>query len=879
MRRSSAPSMKRPLERSNANNIPVLPTSVRKSAEVVNRQTPEPASIPVADTLTIYKVVWGKISTRKHKTWEGDGTLEVTGRSAVLKDENGRFISNASGLKFTEVTEGIQIVVGSKEVEVLEKVQGGLCTTSSDNTTSLPCKKHRRDVPQQLFKPPEQLAYDSRGTEEEEAGTSKPSFQRELLKDPLQNKSPVFLPRSDTVPRETTLGANRSFKSVLRTPIEEDDPIVEPLVMKKPSFEHQFLNKASKEEPVEVQVPLCLTKHLRPHQREGVAFLYECITGLRMVDPPGWGAILADEMGLGKTLQCIALMYTVMKTGPYGKPLAKRVLIVTPSSLVENWDREISKWLQNERIFTFIVGPNNKLKLYAQSSHIPILIISYEMLSKQIAELSTVKFDLMFCDEGHRLKNSNVKAFGVLSRIECKRRILLTGTPIQNDLQEFFSLINFVNPGVLGTYQDFKARYETPIVVSQRPGVLPQSIELGIERLNELNTITGRFVLRRTQEVINKYLPEKHEIVLFCYPSELQTKLTRSALSFYENEKGANAVSPLQLITVLKKICNHPSLVSVQGKGDPESLVSLLANQLPPWQKMGPNDSAKLGIVEALLESLLSIQEKIVIVSYFSKTLDMIAGLCEHYNYKYCRLDGSTAGPDRSKIVNVFNNPSSDIFIFLLSAKAGGAGLNLIGASRLVLYDNDWNPANDLQAMSRVWRDGQRKPVFIYRLLTAFSIEERIFHRQISKTSLSGTVVDQKQNLNNLKFSDDELKDLFSFTDPNHVDDCLTHSLLECPCAGIGNPPEETVVQEKDTDGSPTETIEPEAQEESRYRVRPPNVRRNKPRTKYALKMQELMRWEHHRSPVSESVLEQLGLSRCTEDIVFLFRNIVSANK
>uniref|UniRef100_A0AAG5D5L1 DNA repair and recombination protein RAD54-like n=1 Tax=Anopheles atroparvus TaxID=41427 RepID=A0AAG5D5L1_ANOAO len=754
MRRSSAPSMKRPLEHSNTNTIPEVSSSEGcKDTALLNfHQKPsashdhssnredqaEPSLNHCVNTPTIYKVVWGKISTRKHKTWEVRASIEE----------------------------------------------------------------------------------------------------------------------------------------------REEQKLVEPLIMKKPSFEHQFQNHAGNAVPAEVHVPTCLTKHLRPHQREGVAFLYECVTGLRMVEPPGYGAILADEMGLGKTLQCIALMYTLMKTGPYGKPLAKRILIVTPSSLVDNWDREITKWLRHERIFTFIVGPTNKLKLYAQSPHIPILIISYEMLSKQIAELATVKFDLIFCDEGHRLKNSNVKAFGVLSRIECQRRILLTGTPIQNDLQEFFSLINFVNPGVFGAYQDFKARYETPIVISQRPGVLPQSIELGMERLNELNAITGRFVLRRTQEVINKYLPEKHEVVVFCFPTELQTKLTRTALSFYESEKGAKtSISPLQLITILKKICNHPSLVSVQGTGDPESLVHLLAGQLPPWQQMGPNDSAKLGIVEALLEALLAVQEKIVIVSYFSKTLDMIAGLCEHYNYKYCRLDGSTAGPDRSKIVNVFNNPSSDIFIFLLSAKAGGTGLNLVGASRLVLYDNDWNPANDLQAMSRVWRDGQRKPVFIYRLLTAFSIEERIFHRQISKTSLSGTVVDQKQKLSNLNFSDDELKDLFSFIDPNHVDDCLTHSLLECPCAGIGNPPEPDQDKQDIDVRDALECAEVSPEEESRFRVRPANVRRNKPRTKYALKMQELMRWEHHRSPVSESVLKQLGLSRCTEDVVFLFRNIVSAGK
>ncbi|XP_052859722.1 DNA repair and recombination protein RAD54B-like [Anopheles cruzii] len=822
MRRSFAPSMKRSLGRTEAesaddrNNKKKVYTAPPVTEEKQHLERP---------ATTIFKVVWGKISTRKHKIWEGDGLLEVSGRSAILRDDAGKVISNASGLKLDEVQEGIQMVVGSKEVEILERLESKAepCVTSSANVAT-------------------------------------------------ENKTALNEPLNVDC-------AHRKFKPIVSRSANDacEDQPVEPLIMKKLPFERQFQRNSSNE-LAEVQVPTSLTKHLRPHQRDGVAFLYECVTGMRMMEPPGFGAILADEMGLGKTLQCIALMYTLLKTGPYGKPLARRVLIVTPSSLVDNWDQEITKWLRNERVFTFIVGPHKKLKLYAQSPHIPILIISYEMLAKQIDELESVKFDLIFCDEGHRLKNSDVKVFGVLSRIECLRRVIITGTPIQNDLQEFYSLINFVNPGVLGPYQDFKARYETPIVISQRPGVLLQSIELGIERLNELNAITGRFVLRRTQEVINRYLPEKHELVVFCYPSEWQTEVIRTALTLYEQSKGSPTISPLQLITILKKICNHPSLVWLTGNSGQESFQQQLIELLPSWQAMRAGDSAKLAIVESLLKDLLEKQEKIVIVSYYNKTLDMIADLCQHYNYKHCRLDGGTAGPDRSKIVTAFNSASSDTYILLLSAKAGGAGLNLIGASRLVLYDNDWNPANDLQAMSRVWRDGQRRPVFIYRLLTAFSIEERIFQRQISKTSLSGTVVDQKRNLNNLQFSDEELKDLFTFVDPRHVDGCLTHSLLECPCAGIGMAPEtpETPQPLNELDCL---LQEPTGGGGSPWYLVGRSGGQAKGRTKYALKMQELMRWEHHRSPVSESVLEQLGLSRCSDKVVFLFRNIVCTNK
>lgn len=776
-----------------------------------------------SQSMVRFKVVWGKISTKKHKTWEGDGTLELTGRTATLKDEDGKTIASSTGFKADTIEEGSRLIVGSKEVELIEKVsETDEKDTEKENSVRNipPVKKARLDV----FRPPKVF--------EDISGTSSGS----------------------------------SFKQV--GTVEDMPTDFVPLVMPRPSFEHQWKYNQKKASVCEVTVPYALSKHLRPHQREGVSFLYECILGYRNTDAERFGAILADEMGLGKTLQCISLIYTLLKQGPYGQPILKRILIVTPSSLVENWDKEITKWLKTERIFTFIVSPTNKLKRYAQSVHIPILIISYELLSKQIAELDSVHFDLIICDEGHRLKNSNIKVSSILDAVDCPRRILLTGTPIQNDLQEFYSLINFVNPGLLGAYPEFKTKFEMPILQSQQPGVLPQLSTLGKTRLEELNSITSSFILRRTQEVINKYLPEKQEVVIFCNPAQLQQALLRTAIQFYE-KSGPSATSPLQLITILKKICNHPSLIGSTEKTDNESLTKLLNDQLPPWQDMGPTDSGKLAVLESLLEALIERQEKAVIVSYYGKTLDMIQGLCEHYNYKFSRLDGSTPSHDRCKIVSSFNSISSDTFIFLLSAKAGGIGLNLTGASRLILFDNDWNPASDLQAMSRIWRDGQTRKVFIYRLITAFSIEEKIYQRQISKTSLSGTVVDLKQNLSNLKFSDEELKDLFSLAgheDGNH--DCLTHQMLGCDCSGTGEIPEPA------TNSSQEDSLK--SPERSKFQIRITGKSTKVKRPKRSLQMQELMRWEHHRSPVSESVLKELSLATCSEEIAFIFRNKVS---
>lgn len=515
--------------------------------------------------------------------------------------------------------------------------------------------------------------------------------------------------------------------------------------------------------------------------------------------------------------------------------------IVTPSSLVENWDKEISKWLKAEKVFTFVMdSSNNKPKKFIQSPHIPIMIVSYEMFVNNFDEISKVKFDLMICDEGHRLKNNNIKAAVQLNKIECNRRILLTGTPIQNDLLEFHSLIDFVNPGILGTYSEFKNKYETPILHSQQPNVLPQYRQLGEERAKELNQIISSFVLRRTQEVNNKYLPGKQELVIFCRPSDLQMHVISKILQRYEDYE--SGMSPLQLITILKKTCNHPallgsSIMEKKANGENNAMNDFILEILPSWDKMGSSDSGKLEIVENLLNNLQLKNEKIILVSYFTKTLDMMMKLCQYRNYKFCRLDGTTPSSERNKIVATFNSPDSEVFVFLLSAKAGGAGLNLIGASRLLLYDNDWNPALDLQAMSRCWRDGQKNDVYIYRLITASTIEEKIFQRQIAKTSLSGCVVDQKQNLCNLKFSNEELKDLFTL--PEEFDTCTTHEMLDCDCNGDGKVPEDVSTRKHSV----------------------------------ALKMQELMRWEHFSPPLSGEVLDEICLQNLNDEILYLFRN------
>ncbi|ESP03752.1 hypothetical protein LOTGIDRAFT_110407, partial [Lottia gigantea] len=550
---------------------------------------------------------------------------------------------------------------------------------------------------------------------------------------------------------------------------------------------------------VDVVVDPYLTCNLRPHQRDGILFLYQCIMGFK--DYYGFGAILADDMGLGKTLQCITLLWTLLKQGPYGgKPVIKKALVITPGSLVKNWYAEFKKWLGKERLNIFAVSANQKVQEYKSSNIYPVLIVSYEMFVQTYDLIKGENFDIVICDEGHRLKNTAIKTTSLIMSLGTRKRIVLTGTPVQNDLQEFFSIVEFCNPNILGTSSAFRRVYEDPIVASRQPGSSREVVNLGEERGAELSRLTSMFILRRTQEINNQYLPPKVELVLFCKPSQFQLEIYHQFLksrSIRQCLLGCMDGAPhLICIAALKQLCNHPRLVydkAIQAAGptDGEDLVESVYSGLSPLypsdyddQQLVAEHSGKLMVLSAILTAVHhpASREKIVLVSNHTKTLNILEKFCRGENYKFVRLDGSTPTNQRQDIVQKFNNKYSPESVFLLSSKAGGVGLNLIGASRLVLYDIDWNPANDLQAMARVWRDGQKKKVHIYRLLTTGTIEEKVYQRQISKQGLSGAVIDLR-NKSDVQFSREDLKDLFSL---NESTLCDTHTLLNCSCAGNG---------------------------------------------------------------------------------------------
>jgi len=560
--------------------------------------------------------------------------------------------------------------------------------------------------------------------------------------------------------------------------------------------EHQKLKVDMNSIDVAVVVDPVLCNVLRPHQREGVKFMYDCVTGTRI--PDFQGCIMADEMGLGKTLQCITLMWTLLKQSPQCKPMIDKAIVVCPSSLVKNWYNEINKWLPN-RLSPLAMDGGTKAEInknlsgfmntYGRRPNNSILIISYETFRLHAAVLHTSEVGLVLCDEGHRLKNHENQTYEALMGLKCKRRVLLSGTPIQNDLLEYFSLIHFVNEGILGTSADFRKRFENPILRGRDADATDDEHKKGVLKLEELAGIVNKCIIRRTQALLSKYLPVKVEQVLCVKLTQLQMDIYQSFCnsdtvrrSLKAGDDGAKMTSSsLAAITSLKKLVNHPDLVYPACKERKEGFETALEifpqGHDPDRGRLCPELSGKLSVLDGLLAVVKSsTSDKVVLVSNYTQTLDMFERLCALRNYGYVRLDGSMSIKKRAKVVDEFNNPTSSHFIFMLSSKAGGCGLNLIGANRLVMFDPDWNPANDEQAMARVWRHGQKKMCFIYRMLALGTIEEKILQRQEHKKALSSCVVDQEENVEK-HFSLAVLRDLFKLETGTISD---THDKLKC---------------------------------------------------------------------------------------------------
>lgn len=481
--------------------------------------------------------------------------------------------------------------------------------------------------------------------------------------------------------------------------------------------------------------PSCITGELRTYQLEGLNFLISLFER-------GLNGILADEMGLGKTLQTISMLGFLRQykniTGPH--------LVIVPKSTLGNWMNEIKRWCPEMRAIRFH-GNQEERKHQAtnliQYGKFDVVVTSYEVVIKEKNRLSKFSWRFLIIDEAHRIKNENSLLSQVVRLFTTQARLLITGTPLQNNLHELWALLNFLLPDVFSSSDVFEQWFSS--VEAAEGDESATDAEKQKEIVSQLHAVLRPFLIRRLKSEVERSLPPKKETVLFTKLSSLQLDLYRNLLKKdidAINGKGGDRVRLLNILMQLRKCANHPYLFD--GVED---------RSLDPFGEHLIQNCAKLTLLDKLLPRLKEGGHRVLIFSQMTRVLDILEDYCTMRKYSFCRIDGGTNGEWRDEQIADFNSDGSDKFIFLLSTRAGGLGINLATADTVVIYDSDWNAQVDLQAMDRAHRIGQRKPVNVYRLITENSVEERVLRTAMSKLRLDtlviqqGRLTQQKKNL------------------------------------------------------------------------------------------------------------------------------------
>lgn len=638
-----------------------------------------------------------------------------------------------------------------------------------------------------------------------------------------------------------------------------------------------------------------LARAVKPHQIGGIRFLYDnLIESLeRYKTSSGFGCILAHSMGLGKTLQVISFIDILLKN-----TAAHTVLAIVPVNTLQNWLTEFNFWLPSQEAISPDTDPevltgrsfkvhilNDEHKTTMARAKIVedwsrdggVLLMGYEMyrllsmkksfvmgkkrkskkpagpiiidLDEEDRQQELMKGiekaiarpgpDVVICDEGHRIKNYHASTSQALKNIRSRRRVVLTGYPLQNNLIEYWCMVDFVRPDFLGTRQEFSNMFERPILNGQCVDSTPQDVRLMRYRSHVLHSLLEGFVQRRGHNVLRDQLPAKEEHVILVRLSPIQRALYTEFMKRFREagNSGWLGLNPLKAFCVCCKIWNHPDVLyealqkenqaneqdldldDITSASNPrcpapgaglkakvaDSSNSKVNNTLPVlnpsqdranqvityewakdvmsnYQKGVLENSAKMVLLFHLIEESVRRRDKILVFSQSLSTLSVIEDFLSKRpvptgiissdsqnqnwvrNLNYYRLDGSTSASERERLINQFNDPENiSAWVFLLSTRAGCLGVNLIGANRVVVFDASWNPCHDAQAVCRVYRYGQRKPCSIYRLVCDFTLEKKIYDRQVSKQGMSDRVVD---DLNpGLNFTRKEVESLLHFVE------------------------------------------------------------------------------------------------------------------
>uniref|UniRef100_A0A3Q2CC07 Chromodomain helicase DNA binding protein 4a n=1 Tax=Cyprinodon variegatus TaxID=28743 RepID=A0A3Q2CC07_CYPVA len=533
---------------------------------------------------------------------------------------------------------------------------------------------------------------------------------------------------------------------------------------------------------------------LHPYQLEGLNWL-------RFSWAQGTDTILADEMGLGKTVQTAVFLYSLYKEGHSKGPF----LVSAPLSTIINWEREFEMWAPDMYVVTYVgdkdsravirenefsfednaIRGGKKASRMKKDSSIKfhVLLTSYELITIDMAILGSIDWACLVVDEAHRLKNNQSKFFRVLNNYPLQHKLLLTGTPLQNNLEELFHLLNFLTPERFNNLEVF----------------LEEFADIAKEdQIKKLHDMLGPHMLRRLKADVFKHMPSKTELIVRVELSPMQKKYYKFILTknfeALNTKGGGNQVSLLNVVMDLKKCCNHPYLFPGAAMEAPK-----LPNGMYDGSAL-TKSSGKLMLLQKMMRKLKEGGHRVLIFSQMTKMLDLLEDFLENEGYKYERIDGGITGGMRQEAIDRFNAPGAQQFAFLLSTRAGGLGINLATADTVIIYDSDWNPHNDVQAFSRAHRIGQNKKVMIYRFVTKASVEERITQVAKKKMMLTHLVVRpglgsktgsmSKQELDDiLKFGTEELfkddgegKDGFNKEDDSsviHYDDKAIERLLD----------------------------------------------------------------------------------------------------
>ncbi|CAJ0965693.1 unnamed protein product [Ranitomeya imitator] len=490
----------------------------------------------------------------------------------------------------------------------------------------------------------------------------------------------------------------------------------------------------------------------------------EGLNWLRFSWAQGTDTILADEMGLGKTIQTIVFLYSLYKEGHTRGPF----LVSAPLSTIINWEREFQMWAPGFYVVTYtgdkdsravirenefsyqdnvIKGGKKAFKMKAQAQvKFHVLLTSYELVTIDQAALGSIRWACLVVDEAHRLKNNQSKFFRVLNGYQIDYKLLLTGTPLQNNLEELFHLLNFLTPERFNNLEGFLEEFAD---ISKE------------DQIKKLHDLLGPHMLRRLKADVFKNMPAKTELIVRVELSPMQKKyykfiLTRN-FEALNSRGGGNQVSLLNIMMDLKKCCNHPYLFPVAAMESPK---------LPTGAYEGGaliKSSGKLLLLQKMLRKLHEQGHRVLIFSQMTKMLDLLEDFLDYEGYKYERIDGGITGSLRQESIDRFNAPGAHQFCFLLSTRAGGLGINLATADTVIIYDSDWNPHNDIQAFSRAHRIGQANKVMIYRFVTRASVEERITQVAKRKMMLTHLVVRPGLGSKAGSMSKQELDDILKF--------------------------------------------------------------------------------------------------------------------